>query len=278
MIDEPRLDAYRRIVEEETQRNEDIDDIARQIDDLRRERHRRSQQGHDQAREGQGWQQEEHDMDANADSRLDYGQALEVDPFADLTERELEELDLSPYEIDFTALSAEQQVRYWSLLSPGEKLCMVRLHLQADREEIARCLQLPSKVLKHLEEDKFAVLPQSAMTMRGYYRAYASELGVEPEQLIKQYEVLTGQTPAQQEKQSFSMLTSFKPWQKKFMWSTAVAFVIGLTLILYAVRGSWMTPAPSTLEMGVWDSIDEQSSVDQKADTGVTYGSSDQRD
>ena len=118
MIDEPRLDAYRRIVEEETQRNEDIDDIARQIDDLRRERHRRSQQGYDnQARTGQDWQQEGHNMDANADTRLDYGQALEADPFADLTERELEELDLSPYEIDFTALSAEQQVRYWSLLS-----------------------------------------------------------------------------------------------------------------------------------------------------------------
>ena len=174
-------------------------------------------------------------------------------------------------------MSAEQQVRYWSLLSPGEKLCMVRLHLQADREEIARRLQLPSKVLKHLEEDKFAVLPSSSMTMRGYYRAYASELGIEPEQLIQQYEVLTGQTQAQQETQSFSMLTSFKPWQKKFMWSTAVAFVLGLSLILYAVRGSWMTPAPSTLEMGAWDSIEEQAPVDQKADTGVTYGSSDQR-
>lgn len=274
MIDEPRVDAYRRIVEGETQRNDDIDDIARQIDDLRRERNRRSQQEYGEHKNGPALDsQDGGDMKANVEARLDYGQSLETDPFADLSERELEELDLSPYEIDFTALSSEQQIRYWSLLSPGEKLCMVRLHLEVDLEEIARSLQLPTKVLKLLEEDKFALLPSSSVTMRSYYRAYASELGIEPSQLIKQYEVLTGQSTEQQKKQSFGMLTSFKPWQKKFMWSTAVAFAIGLVLILFAVRGSWMTPAPTSLSVGAWDAIDDVP-VDQKADTGVIYGSS----
>ena len=125
MIDEPRVDVYRRIVEEETQRNEDIDDIARQIEDLRRQR----QTGRNNV-DRQEWQGEGQSMAGMTEAHLDHGESLESDPFAELTERELEELDLAPDEIDFTALSPEQQVRYWSLLSPGEKLYMVRLHLQ----------------------------------------------------------------------------------------------------------------------------------------------------
>ena len=198
MIDESRLDAYRRIVDEESQRDENFDEIAQQIEELHRERKLRQS-----IREGSM-------QDAKLESRLDYGHAVESDPFSGLSEQELAELELSPQEIDFTALSQEQQIRYWSLLSPGEKLCMVRLHLQADREEIARRLQLPSKILRYLEEDKFAQMPSPAI-VRGYYRAYAEELGIEPEQLISQYQVLTGQVQALHSAYGISALTSLKP-------------------------------------------------------------------
>ena len=263
MIDEPRLDAYRRIVDEEHQRNEDIDEIAQQIEDLQRERKLRQS-----AREGGT-------MDAKLESTLDYGNAVEPDPFAGLSNRELEELELSPHEIDFTALSQEQQIRYWSLLSPGEKLCMVRLHLQADREEIARRLQLPAKILRHLEEDRFAQLPSPTL-VRGYYRAYAEELGIEPEQLISQYEVLTGQALPSA---GVGALTSLKPWQRKFVWLTLAAFAIGIALVVFATRDSWMIKeeglnSDSLLgQAKVTEQLISKNAVDQKANTGVLYGS-----
>lgn len=253
MIDDSRLDAYRRIVEEETQRNEDIDEIEQQIENLRRERQMRQRQH----------------TGTPMNTQLDHGSAVESDPYADLTKEELEELEMSPYEIDFTALSPEQQVRYWSLLSPGEKLCMVRLHLQADREEIAHRLQLPAKILRHLEEDRFALLPSPAAA-RSYYRAYAGELGVEPEQLIRQYEVLTGQNKDGKEQRSFRMLTSLKPWQVQFVWLTAAVFVLGLALVLFATRDSW---GPANNDRTLLDVSEYGQEVDQKPVAGVIYGS-----
>ncbi|MEC8010972.1 MAG: helix-turn-helix domain-containing protein [Pseudomonadota bacterium] len=271
MIDESRLDAYRRIVEEETVQNDDVDDIARQIEELQRERRMRQEHGAL--------------MDAHHEARLDYGQAVETDPYSNLTEQEIAELDIPPDQIDFTALSQEQQVRYWSLLSPGEKLLMVRLHLNADREELAQRLQLPAKVLRHLEEDNFSSLP-SAAVVRHYYRVYADELGIDPEQLIKQYELNTGQLQEQPAKQGGKIMSSLKQLNGKYTWISLAAIVAGIALITFAVQGSWMTPTPKEVvqppvrTQGL-SAVEQQqilNAVDQEADTGVTYGAQESQD
>jgi len=269
MIDEPRLDAYRRIVDEEHDPNDDIDDIARQIEELQRERRIRQQQS------GGGM------IDTRLESTLDHGQEQEPDPYATLSTQELDELELSPAEIDFTALSAEQQVRYWSLLSPGEKLMMVRLHLQLELEDIAYQLELPVKVLRLLEADKFALLP-SATAVRAYYRVYAEAIGINSEQLVQQYEMLSGQSQQQQPKSpSFASLTSFKPWQSKFFLMAGAALILGVVLVVLAVNGfseqkpqyqfvpdNFQPVTPAVSSLGAEASTPE---VDQKANTGVTY-------
>ena len=176
MIDEKqdsREEAYRRVVEGRHFYEGDLQEVSSEIQELERER-----MGN----------QRFHEADESISSTKE---SLEHDPFRDLSEEELRELELSPEEIDFPQLSAEQQKRYWSLLSPGEKLRLVRSHLHRDLESYSAELRLPIRILKHLEQDNFALLP-SASQVREYYRIYCDAMGLESQPLIEQYEQLTG--------------------------------------------------------------------------------------
>jgi cytoskeleton protein RodZ len=69
---------------------------------------------------------------------------------------------------------------------PGHELRTARERAGISRESIAERLRLASDQLDALEHDDYSELPPPAF-VRGYFRAYARELGVDPDEYIAAY-------------------------------------------------------------------------------------------
>ncbi|MDF1562688.1 MAG: helix-turn-helix domain-containing protein [Deltaproteobacteria bacterium] len=62
-------------------------------------------------------------------------------------------------------------------------------------EEVSRVTRIPRSTLDLLEADELVRLPGRAYIV-GYLRAYASAVGLDPEELLLRYQEQTGETPA----------------------------------------------------------------------------------
>ena len=198
--EEHRQEAFRRVVDGYDIYKDDVAEIASEIEVLEQRRAMKDDYLEQRRAEGAAFEELKGEaMDQTAPiSRQD---AYESDPFADLSQEELDELELSPEDVDFPALSVDQQKRYWSLLSPGEKLRLVRCHLDESLEQMALEAQLPLRVIKALEYDRFSQLP-GAVEIKAYYRAYAEVLGIDAQPLIDHFENITGRSSAQAQENS----------------------------------------------------------------------------
>jgi len=260
-----REEAYRKVVNGHNAYERDIADVAREIQRLEQEagllyedkkQDKKQEQPIEMTHSGQNPYQP-----AGLESGLD---EYEPDPFAELTAKELEQLEVDPEKIDFAALSIEQQNRYWSLLSPGEKLRLVRSHLEVHIEVLANEARLPLRVIRLLEQDQFQALPSAAQTV-GYYEAYCQVLGMESEPLIEQYEALSGKiadmSDADQSYKDFNDSFALK-FEKYRLPLLALAFLVvgfGLGWLVVASQSDPVSPPP----------------LDEQPTGGVTYSSPD---
>jgi cytoskeleton protein RodZ len=75
----------------------------------------------------------------------------------------------------------------------GEQLCSAREKMHLSINEVAESLHIRSSYLKSIEEDKLDELPSQTQA-RGFIRLYASQVGLDPQELLKEKEVV--QTPS----------------------------------------------------------------------------------
>ena len=80
----------------------------------------------------------------------------------------------------------------WPTRRPGHELCAARERVGISREDIARTLHLPAEQVDALEADDYARLPPPAY-VRGYLRAYAREVGMDPDQVVADYDAVCGE-------------------------------------------------------------------------------------
>jgi cytoskeleton protein RodZ len=75
----------------------------------------------------------------------------------------------------------------------GEILLAAREKLGLTLEALSQETKIPAATLQYLETDNFEAIPASVYA-KGFLRAYARQLGLDPAQLISKYEMQTGQT------------------------------------------------------------------------------------
>jgi len=75
----------------------------------------------------------------------------------------------------------------------GEMLLAARERTGMSLEEISQETKIPASTLRYLETDNFEAIPAKVYA-KGFLRAYAGALGLDPRQVLNKYEVQTGQT------------------------------------------------------------------------------------
>lgn len=75
---------------------------------------------------------------------------------------------------------------------PGRLLADARKRAGRSVEDIASCLYVSPRVIDGIERDDFENLPPTTF-VRGYLRTYANEVGVDPDEILKQHKRFTGE-------------------------------------------------------------------------------------
>ncbi len=122
-----------------------------------------------------------------------------------------------------TAVEQEEQKPN---LNIGALLVNARNSVALNQTDVADQINLPLATIDALEKDNFEKLPESTY-VRGYLRSYARLVGLDPEELINNY---NGLYPAYSDKEQ---VTSFKPsYDSAFIWSTAAVVIILVGLLV----------------------------------------------
>jgi cytoskeleton protein RodZ len=125
-------------------------------------------------------------------------------------------------------------------------------HLRESRErrgmtlhQIADSTKLSTTTLQHIERNEFDRLPGGIFT-RGFLRAYAAEVGVNPEEVVSSYLVQFSSAPAATEE-----LPPVRGTENAYAGPLLMAVVaIGLALIVYgSFRDSSESPVSPPLEL-----------------------------
>nr|CAA6821558.1 MAG: Unknown protein [uncultured Thiotrichaceae bacterium] len=124
-------------------------------------------------------------------------------------------------------------------------------------EGAAAELRLPLSVLKSLEEENFAELPDPPY-IRGYLRSYARLNDSDPTNLINHYETLRGADP--KDIASFTPITPrYQPDSKKAVSPTTIKLA-GFSMIILLLVVLSMIPAVSQWASDTWKSFSEPQS------------------
>jgi cytoskeleton protein RodZ len=77
------------------------------------------------------------------------------------------------------------------MVSIGEELKREREYREISLREISDATKINIRMLEAIEKDNFAALP-SGIFIRNFIRAYAQFIGLDPEVIIRKYQVQTG--------------------------------------------------------------------------------------
>ncbi|MEZ5479768.1 MAG: helix-turn-helix domain-containing protein [Thiolinea sp.] len=165
--------------------------------------------------------------------------------------------DADPVEIETAA--AEPVVIDDTVISPGSlsrKLRGCREMAELSLEQAAQEMRLPINVLKALESENFAALPEPPY-VRGYLRSYARLSETDPNDLIRRYEILRGADPDD--------VTSFSPSAMPMNRNTPKPTVspgtiklAGLAFVVFILGVLSMIPAVSQWATETWKSFSAQ--------------------
>jgi len=150
-------------------------------------------------------------------------------------------------------------------------------------EEISERTKINIQFLRAIEEGNFEVLPETYTRL--FLRAYANEIGIDPDKAIENYDLMHGkpveEKPKQPEKpvQEFSSEPPKEPTssqrldlrpQRSFNWKQSLIVVLVFAFVLWAVKsyvGSNNEPEPQTPPA---QKNEQVTPVDTTADTTST--------
>lgn len=70
---------------------------------------------------------------------------------------------------------------------PGTQLARARTEVSISIAELSQRTKISGSTLRALEEERFADLPNARVYVRGFVRAFALEVGLEPQELVSSY-------------------------------------------------------------------------------------------
>jgi len=109
--------------------------------------------------------------------------------------------------------------------SPGQSVKTLRKELGYSREEVAQSLYITVHYVKALENDDYAKLPGQPF-IKGYYKAYASFLGVDTDQVLKSYMKFVEHSVNQDMQEAQAVESRSR--NKTIKWIVIVAVLLGL--------------------------------------------------
>ena len=126
----------------------------------------------------------------------------------------------------------------------GAKLQRARIDRGLSLLQITNATKVPSRVLQRIETGHFEELPGGLLT-RGYLRAFASEVGLDPEAIVREYR--SEFEPTSPEDEPFKLRKSYADTEPRAP-RASVFFALAAALIFYLafVRPADMPPELST--------------------------------
>jgi cytoskeleton protein RodZ len=126
--------------------------------------------------------------------------------------------------------------------APGETLRRTREALNYGLDDMSRRLHLSSTVIDALEEDRYDELPEPPY-VRGYLRAYARCLGLDPAPLLARYDAITG--PREPSLLAAQRSAAQGPHRATMVWGSLAVGVVLLVLL----SSWWMAHRPEQIEV-----------------------------
>ncbi|HJL42671.1 MAG TPA: helix-turn-helix transcriptional regulator [Myxococcales bacterium LLY-WYZ-16_1] len=71
--------------------------------------------------------------------------------------------------------------------SPGTRLARARTEQSISIAELSQRTRISAGTLRALEEERFADVPNARVYVRGFVRAFAQEVGLDPDETTKAY-------------------------------------------------------------------------------------------
>lgn len=124
--------------------------------------------------------------------------------------------------------------------SLGEYLRVERLTRGISLEQISADTKITMSMLRAIEEGDIGELPATVFT-KGFLRAYAERIGLDPDEVIVEYQDLIENADARQETmEKFHQRLRPEPSRKKLLalW-LALPLLVGLTILLWRSRQLW---------------------------------------
>jgi cytoskeleton protein RodZ len=137
----------------------------------------------------------------------------------------------------------------------GAKLQRARISRGCTLAQISNATKLSSHVLQRIETGDFDQLRGGLLT-RGYLRAFASEVGLDPEEVVSEYRAEFERTPPEDE--PFKLRSSYEETDARAP-GVALMLTIALAVIIYF---AFVKPAQRPSEM---DTVAEHAAIDVDA-------------
>ena len=143
----------------------------------------------------------------------------------------------------------------------SEKLRRARLDKGVSLAQIANATKISTRVLERIEGGHFDELPGGLLT-RGHLRAFARELGLEPEEIVSQYRAEFERTSPEDE--PFTLRKSYADTEQRASLAPAI-LTVAFAVIIYV---AFMRPADTTSEI---DTVAGMTALDVAAAPAIQH-------
>ena len=130
------------------------------------------------------------------------------------------------------------------MVSIGEELKREREYREISLREISDATKINIRMLEAIEKDNFGALPGGIFN-RNFIRAYAQFIGLDPEVIIRKYQVQTGvdQEPPPEGKLPPNLMTAAGKERKRITKAQLIAiFAVIVTILLILLALVWKYP------------------------------------
>jgi cytoskeletal protein RodZ len=130
------------------------------------------------------------------------------------------------------------------MVSIGEELKREREYREISLREISDATKINIRMLEAIEKDNFGALP-GGIFIRNFIRAYAQFIGLDPEVIIRKYQVQTGldQEPPEPAKLPPNLMVPTSKDRKRITKPQLISiFVVTVTILLILLLLVWKYP------------------------------------
>ena len=124
--------------------------------------------------------------------------------------------------------------------TPGQVLYTARARLGLSLDACSSRTRIPAQSLRALEHDNWAALP-APVYVKGFIRAYATELGLDPDPIVEAWRAAGGDRRLEPYLVSTTpfALKEVKTDRKGAVWGVAAGLAVGAAVLAIWLFGGW---------------------------------------